>query len=338
MCYTDKVFQFKVLGHAWEVVNEGQTFTHQVTDVAPRLTKVKDLGEPVTIKIEPKLYTVVAGHTCPSEWGSWDGRSGFLVFYQGLHAAEDLGFVGETTWREGEGCRSGPGDHPDLVEDYLTPYQDYQAGMCDLAAKLIQVTGVNPRHLLFWTGSSREWGPALIKRESNAWNTYWEGFAAAKVVDSDPWAVWYDLRDPYSFYPNLIHLNHCEAPVTAVRDLSLTGAWASARVIEDGLKHHFGEGEAYRDWQKKVWQREWPPTFWVVNSLVELEEALEGAPSAEAWQDRRYLVIDDFGVQVLVSHQPALALLEKLQELGYVNWNQLIPLKGTEEGDNRDEC
>lgn len=81
MCYTNKLFQFKVLGPAWEVVREGQTFTHQVTDVHPRWAKLEELPEPVTVKIEPKLYTVVAGHTCPSEWGGWDGRPGFLTFY-----------------------------------------------------------------------------------------------------------------------------------------------------------------------------------------------------------------------------------------------------------------
>jgi hypothetical protein len=35
-----------------------------------------------------------------------------------------------------------------LIEGCGSPYQDYQAGMCDLALKLIQVSGVDPGHLL----------------------------------------------------------------------------------------------------------------------------------------------------------------------------------------------
>ena len=333
MCYTSTTFQFKVLGAAWEVIDEGQTFTHQVTGVAPRLARVEELAEPVTIEVKPRLYTIIAGHTCPSEWGSWDGRSGFLAFYQGLHSVEDLGYVGETTWREGDEYRSGPCDHPALIEDYVTRYGDYQAGMCDLAAKLIEVTGVNPHHLLFWTGSSREWGPALAKRENQAWNTYWEGFAAAREVDSDPWAVWYDLRDPYSFYPNLIHLNHAEKPVAAVQGLTLSFGEDSGQgevspwAIDRQLQSPLGGEEAYQAWKREVWQREWPPTFWVINALVELERALEEAPSEADWQDTSYLVVEDVDTQVLVSHQPARELLEKLGEIGRASWTTLLGLR-----------
>lgn len=310
MCYTNKAFQFKVLGSAWDVVNKGQTFTHQVTEVHPRWAKVEELPEPVQIELEPRLYTVIAGHTCPSEWGGWNGRSGFLTFYQGLHSAEELSFVGESTWKRGDGYCSVALEHPDLIEDYATPYQDYQAGMCDLAVKLIQVTGVNPRHLLFWTGYGREWGPALTRRKNeDQWDTYWNGFAAAMEIDPDPWTVWYDLQQPEAFYPNLVHLNHCETPVATLRGPTFTRDDISAGVIERGLEFHFGSQEAYQDWQKQIWQSACPPIFWVANAVAQLQQILRETHLMEGWQDNRYLVVDDFEVSVLVSHQPALALL-----------------------------
>ncbi|MFQ5858412.1 MAG: hypothetical protein ACE5LU_22655 [Anaerolineae bacterium] len=337
MCYTDRVFWFKVLGPAVDVVHEGETFTHQMTDVHPRWAKVEELAEPVTVEIKPQLYTVIAGHTCPSEWGGWSGRSGFLTFYEGLHSADDLGYKGETTWQEGDEYRSSPPEHPGLILDYRTPYRDYQAGMCDLAVRLIEVTGVNPHHLLFWTGSSREWGPALVKRDDEPWNTYWEGFAAANEVNGDPWTVWYDLKDPYGFYPNLIHLNHAEGPVAAIQGLELSLANDQGEVrpwaINKQLEAHLGGSDAYRAWKREVWQREWPPTFWVINGIMELKAALAEAPAAEDWRDDSYLVVKDFDAQILVSHQPARELLIKLGELGLVSWSALVDLK--QEGETK---
>lgn len=332
MCYTNTVFQFKVLGPAWDVVHEGETVTHQLTDVHARWAVAEKLPEPVTIRVEPKLWTVIAGHTCPSEWGSWGGRSGFLTFYRGLHSAEELGFHGETTWRDEDGYQPEPIERPDLIEDYATPYGDYDAGMCDLAAKLIQVTDVNPNHLLFWTGYGREWGPVLGGHEGTT--SYWHGFAAAKGVDPDPWTVWYNLTKPDAFYPNLIHLNHCERPAAAVRDLTLSKVWAP-RTREEQVKRYLGGDEAYRQWQKEVWDTDWPPPFWIGNALAQLTKALDRAPAAEGWDDRRYLVVDDFGVQILVSHEPALVLLEMLGELEYVGWNQIIELN--EDDDESDD-
>jgi hypothetical protein len=206
--------------------------------------------------------------------------------------------------------------------------------MCDLAVQLIHATDVNPRHLLFWTGYGREWGPALTKRKGeDEWDTYWNGFAGAKEVDPDPWMVWYDLRQPEAFYPNLIHLNHKEAPVAAVKGLAFTKDDMSTGVIERGLEYHFGGQEAYQAWQKKVWQSAWPPIFWVSNAVAQLQQALKETPSARGWQDSQYLVVDDFEVSVLVSHPPALALLAVLLELGCLGWDEIVPLDGDKCGD-----
>jgi hypothetical protein len=332
MCYTNKVFQFKVVGPAWEVVNAGQKVTHQVTEVHQRWARVEQLPEPIEIQLDPKVYTVIAGHTCPSEWGGWDGRSGFLSLYQGLHSGGELGFIGESTWKQDDEYRSSPFEHPDLIEDYATPYPEYQAGMCDLAVKLIQVTGVNPGHLMFWTGYGREWGPALTKRkDEDEWDTYWYGFAAAREVDPDPWTVWYDLRQPEAFYPNLVHLNHCEAPLAAVKGLAFTHDEVSSAVIERGLEYHFGSSKEYLDWQKKVWGSAWPPTFWVANAVAQLQHVLEANQTLPAWHDNRYLVVDDFEVTALVSHPPALALLHLLKEIDCLEWDEMLSLETNSE-------
>ena len=69
----------------------------------------------------------------------------------------------------------------------------------------------------------------------------------------------------------------------------------------------------------------------MANAVAQLQHVLEATDSTSAWRDSRYLVVDDFEVTILVSHPPALALLQLLKEIDCLDWDEMISLETNSE-------
>ncbi|MBU1878189.1 MAG: hypothetical protein KJ734_04490 [Chloroflexi bacterium] len=279
------------------------------------------------------------GHSCPSEGAHGVLRlqeftaAGLAAWLEKRQAIEDL----DRDWTEG---LIGA---PIVYRPDADGYRDYDANVAALAAKLLEVTGVGPAHLLYFAGGNLESGP--LNRE------YMAGFYAARGLATWGRSRWVEHTRPYGFYANGEDEAHAPHP--------LAGLWG-VEIKQDLLA---GVETAYRQaerakllhaWQLWHWGRSFGGILDWMNTVMELQLA------AQAWAEfsgtvnwHEFVAVpgphthelldealryEDAAVkyarqqqdvpEILVTDEAALALLEALVELGYVTYERLEPLAG----------